>query len=119
MTTIPLSEMRGDDLRTNKARAKIQAPKKAAKKVKKASAKKAKKKAAKATLHPRADLRPGSKLAIISGLLMRTGGCTRADVMDACDWPSVSMPQQAKALGVELESEKVSGQPTRYWVKPA
>lgn len=103
--------------------------KRAAKKTKKKPAKKdtrikARKKPkgdrkAKAAPTARGDLRPGSKLAIISGLLLRPGGCTRADVLDACDWPSCSLQQQAAALRVELKSEKEPGKPTRYWVDPA
>ena len=53
--------------------------------------------------------RPGSKLAIIHGLLTRAKGCTSKDVLEACEWPSVSMPQQAKALGLKLKKEKVDG----------
>lgn len=47
-------------------------------------------------------IRPGSKLETIAGLLTRPEGCTTADVMTACDWPSVSMPQQAEAAGLKL-----------------
>lgn len=53
--------------------------------------------------------RPGSKLAIIQGLLTRPEGCTTKQVLEACEWPAVSMPQQARALGVELKKEKVDG----------
>lgn len=101
--------------RERKKAAKIKAPKKAAKKAKKKPAKKAKKVAKVETL--RAGLRPGSKLAIIDGMLRHPGGCTRAEVMKACDWPSVSMQQQAAALGVELKSSKEKGEPTRYWIE--
>jgi hypothetical protein len=88
---------------------------------KKAAAKKAKKKTAKKakpakTPAARDGLRAGSKLAIIDGMLRHPGGCTRAEVMKACSWPSVSMQQQASALGVELKSSKEQGQPTRYWI---
>lgn len=99
-----------------KVPAKIKPPKKVAKKAKKKPAKKAKKKADKAGAPRREDLRSGSKLAIIDGMLRHPGGCTRAEVMKACDWPSVSMQQQAAALGVELKSSKEQGQPTRYWI---
>lgn len=57
--------------------------------------------------------RPGSKLAKIATMLKRPSGCTAAEVMKACDWPSVSMPQQAKAAGIRLKKEKVDGV-TRY-----
>lgn len=54
-------------------------------------------------------VREGSKLSIIVGLLKRPGGCTTADVLKATGWPAVSMPQQAKAAGLELKKEKVDG----------
>lgn len=54
-------------------------------------------------------VRPGSKLEIIVGLLTRPEGCTTADVLKATEWPSVSMPQQAKAAGITLKKEKVDG----------
>jgi hypothetical protein len=66
--------------------------------------------------HAKAGPRPGSKLAKIATMLKRPTGCTAAEVMKACDWPSVSMPQQAKALGVKLKKEKQPGSPTRYRV---
>lgn len=58
-------------------------------------------------------VRPGTKLETIVGLLKRPGGCTAKEAMQACDWPSVSMPQQAKAAGLKLRKEKVGGV-TRY-----
>lgn len=60
--------------------------------------------------------RPGTKLAKIEKMLGRPDGCTADEVMRACGWPSVSMPQQAKALGVRLKKEKRPGEPTRYRV---
>jgi len=54
-------------------------------------------------------IRPGSKLEIIAGLLRRPEGCTTADVLKATEWPSVSMPQQAKAAGITLKKEKKDG----------
>lgn len=53
--------------------------------------------------------KPGSKLDIIHKLLSRKNGCTAKDVMEACKWPSVSMPQQAKALDIKLSTEKIDG----------
>ena len=58
--------------------------------------------------------RVGSKLEIIKKMLNRKQGCTAKEVMAACEWPAVSMPQQAKALGIKLKTEKV-GRTTRYW----
>lgn len=54
-------------------------------------------------------VRLGSKLETIVGLLRRPEGCTTAQVLEATAWPSVSMPQQAKAAGIELYKEKVDG----------
>ena len=56
----------------------------------------------------------GTKLEMIVGLLKRKEGCTTADVLKATGWPSVSMPQQAKAAGLKLKKEKAKGEPTRY-----
>jgi hypothetical protein len=61
-----------------------------------------------------AGVRPGSKLETIVGLLKRKDGCTAADVLKATGWPSVSMPQQARAAGLHLKTEK-EGRSTRYW----
>lgn len=86
---------------------------------KKAPAKKAAKKAstAKARTPIAAGakvIRPGSKLEIVVGLLTRKEGCTAAEVLAACEWPAVSMPQQARAAGLTLRQEK-DGKVTRYW----
>lgn len=59
-------------------------------------------------------VRSGSKVEIIKKLLARKNGCTSKEVQAACGWPSVSMPQQSKAAGVELFKKKEEGQPTRY-----
>lgn len=84
---------------------------------KKTSARKPKKTAAakkpKATPSPDG-VRAGSKLAIVVDLLKRPEGCTGAEVLAATGWPSVSMPQQAKAAGLTLSKEKNKGEPTRY-----
>lgn len=58
--------------------------------------------------------RGGGKTEIIRKLLARKHGCTAKEVMAACGWPSVSMPQQAKLLGVELHKAKDEGGATRY-----
>lgn len=75
----------------------------------------AKAKASRSSARPaKADgVRPGSKLEAIVGLLKRKQGCTTKDVLSATGWPSVSMPQQAKAAGLKLKKEKVEGV-TRY-----
>lgn len=53
--------------------------------------------------------RASSKVEIIANLLKRPGGCTTKDVLDATKWPSVSMPQQARAAGLTLQKEKKDG----------
>lgn len=58
--------------------------------------------------------RSGSKTEAIKSLLSRAAGCTAAEVMEATGWPSVSMPQQARNLGIKLKTEK-EGRVTRYW----
>lgn len=60
-------------------------------------------------------IRPGSKLELIAGLLMRPEGCTTEDCLKATGWPALSMPQQAKAAGLTLRKEKTKGEATRYW----
>lgn len=62
-----------------------------------------------------AGVRAGSKTALIGEMLLRSQGCTTAEVLEASGWPSVSMPQQAKACGLALRKEKEKGQPTRYY----
>lgn len=57
--------------------------------------------------------RPGSKTEMIAGMLTRPEGCTTAEVLEATGWPTVSMPQQAKAAGLKLAKEK-DGKVTRY-----
>lgn len=52
------------------------------------------------------EVRPGSKLAIVVDLLKRPEGCTTAEILKATEWPSVSVPQQARMAGLELRKEK-------------
>ncbi len=83
------------------------------------AAKAATSRARRTTVRPpskKAVVRPGSKAAAIVGLLQRPEGCTTADVLNATDWPAVSMPQQAKAAGLKLRTEK-EGRVTRYWAE--
>lgn len=58
-----------------------------------------------------------SKLDLIGDLLKRKDGCTTADVLAVTGWPTVSMPQQAKALGLKLKKEK-DGKVSRYRAAP-
>lgn len=55
-----------------------------------------------------------TKVEIIAGLLTRKEGCTTADILAACKWPSVSVPQQAKAAGLKLRKVK-DGSVSRYF----
>jgi hypothetical protein len=56
-----------------------------------------------------------TKTAIVGDLLRRKDGCTTADILKATGWPSVSVPQQAKAVGLKLRKEKKPGEVTRYY----
>ena len=60
------------------------------------------------------DVRPGSKLELIVGLLTRKEGCTTQDALDATGWPTLSFNQQAKAAGIKLRKVK-EGRITRYF----
>ena len=82
----------------------------------KAPANKAKAKPAKAPKAPKASSGRGTKLALITALLTRPEGCTGKDVTTACEWPSVSMKQQAEAAGLKLKVDR-SSRPFRYWGK--
>lgn len=62
----------------------------------------------------RSPVRDGSKLKVISGLLTRKNGCTRAEVLAATGWKAISMQQQADHLGLTLRQEK-DGRSFRYF----
>lgn len=72
------------------------------------------KRAPKAAATPARTLRSGTKLELIVGLLKRKEGCTAADILKATLWPAVSVPQQARAAGLKLRTEK-DGRALRYW----
>jgi hypothetical protein len=55
-----------------------------------------------------------SKKEIVGDLLMRAEGCTTKDILEATGWPAVSVPAQAKVVGLKLRKEKVD-EVTRYW----
>lgn len=82
---------------------------KAKAKTKKKPAAKAKTKPKNKTAASKGDARTGSKLEMVGKLLTREGGCTTADILKATGWPAVSVPAQAKALGLTLKKEKVDG----------
>jgi hypothetical protein len=50
-----------------------------------------------------------TKTEHVKHLLTREGGTTIKDVLTATGWPSVSMPQMAKVLGLKLEKIKEGG----------
>lgn len=54
-------------------------------------------------------VRTGSKLETIVALLTRAGGCTTKDILEATEWPSVSVPQQARSASLKLRKEKRDG----------
>lgn len=55
-----------------------------------------------------------SKTAMVGELLIRAEGCTTADILALTGWPSVSVPAQAKAVGLNLRKVK-DGKTTRYF----
>lgn len=57
----------------------------------------------------------GSKTGVVAELLKRKSGCTNADILGATGWPTVSVPQMAKAAGLKLRKVKEKGEPTRYY----
>ena len=86
--------------------------------MKKAKTKKTKSKKVAAKAKIEGAVRAGSKLEIVSGLLQRPEGCTAAEILAACGWPSVSVPAMAKAAGLVLSKEK-DGKVSRYHGVPA
>lgn len=73
-----------------------------------------------ASREPRGPGRPreGSKLVQIVALLTRPEGATTREILDATGWPAVSVPQQAKAGGLDLRKQKLPGQRSRYFGTP-
>lgn len=60
-------------------------------------------------------IRPGTKLAIVADLLLRQEGTTRAEAMAATGWPSISMQDNARQLGLVLRSTRGFGGTLRYF----
>jgi len=58
--------------------------------------------------------RKGDKSEAIRALLTRKEGCTTADIKAATSWPTVSVPDTARRLGLRLTQQK-QGRSTRYW----
>lgn len=92
--------------------------KKAPSKAKTKKTKAAKPRAGKKAAAPKAaEVRAGSKLETIVALLTRPEGCLVSEVLKATGWPTVSMPQQAKAANLNLRKEK-DGKVSRYFGAP-
>ena len=72
---------------------------------------------AKASKGKRAGGKGQTKTALVGQLLLRKEGCTTADILAATGWPAVSVPAQAKAVGLGLRKEK-DGKVTRYFGVP-
>ena len=60
-------------------------------------------------------VRPGTKLAIVAELLLREQGTTRAEAMAATGWPSISMQDNARQLGLVLRTARGFGGTLRYF----
>ena len=59
--------------------------------------------------------KPKSKTEIVAALLKRKAGCTRKQILNATEWPSVSVQQLAAAAGLKLRMEKQKGEVARYF----
>lgn len=55
-----------------------------------------------------------SKTALVGEMLLRKGGCTSPEILEATGWPAVSVPAIAKANNLDLRKEKV-GRTTTYF----
>jgi hypothetical protein len=62
--------------------------------------------------------RPGTKAWRIGQMFLRPEGVTGREVMQAMNWPSVSMPQQARACGIEFTTQRM-GREVRYFARAA
>lgn len=58
--------------------------------------------------------RPGSKAHRVGEMLLRPEGVTGREVCAALNWPSVSMPQQARICGLEFTTQR-TGREVRYF----
>jgi hypothetical protein len=60
--------------------------------------------------------RPGSKAHQIGQMLLRPEGVTGREITAALNWPSVSIPQQAKMCGIEFTTQR-EGRNVRYFAR--
>lgn len=67
---------------------------------------------------PRNKARPGSKAHIVGQLLLRPEGVTGIEAMAATNWPSISLPQQARICGIDFTTVR-TGRMVRYFARTA
>lgn len=69
-----------------------------------------------ASAAPKTDkaVRSGSKLETVAGLLKRSEGCTRDDILTATGWKAVNVPRIAAQAGIAITKTKEAGSPSRY-----
>jgi hypothetical protein len=60
--------------------------------------------------------RPGSKTHAIGEMLLREEGTTGPEICAIMNWPSVSVPAQARACGLEVYTQR-TGRVVRYFVR--
>lgn len=56
----------------------------------------------------------GTKMRRIEEMLRRGKGATAEELKEALGWPSISINQRARQLGIIVHSKKF-GRQTRYW----
>jgi hypothetical protein len=61
--------------------------------------------------------REGSKTEKIYKLLTRKSGCTRAEVLEATQWPAISIQKISETLGLKLRKDGAN-RPYRYYGSP-
>lgn len=62
--------------------------------------------------------RYGTKSWVIGNMMMRPEGVTAAEAMEAVNWPSVSLPQQARICGLDFTTQRM-GRTIRYFARNA
>jgi len=59
----------------------------------------------------------GTKTEKIYKLLTRKSGCTRAEVLEATQWPAISIQKISETLGLKLRKDDAN-RPYRYYGSP-
>lgn len=62
--------------------------------------------------------RPGSKSHTVGQMMMRPEGVIASEAIAATGWPSISLPQQAKACGITFTTQR-TGRVVRYFAATA